>query len=80
MEEQRREAGCIARRMQPDLHHGLLDIVHGHRPMGSSRELESKRRRLRGIPAASERQAQGRRIVLHQPKLNQSRSRPLTCH
>ena len=26
-EEQRRQPGCIARRMQPDFHHGLLDSV-----------------------------------------------------
>jgi hypothetical protein len=26
-EEQRRERGCIARRMQPDFHHGLLVLL-----------------------------------------------------
>jgi hypothetical protein len=27
-EEQRRQAGCIARRMQRDFHHGLLALAY----------------------------------------------------
>jgi len=35
MEEQRSQRGCIARRMQPDFHHGLLYSGRGQRPLSA---------------------------------------------